>query len=169
MRSEHVGMPYRMPEYAREKISFNVGTDGEVYLEQCYAGMSVRHTRCGNVRTIISDTDHVAGLLTAPALPEPAQENTPDLASALFGMNVQDAPEPEPESTPQSVMFTYKSGKIKHELRAGATIVKMGRTYYNLNGRKISAIFTDDTCKRVVPEKYYSRLFNVSEDPTLFA
>lgn len=121
--------------------------------------------------TVIPSDGTIAGLLPAPGLPEPSQEHTPDLASALFGMNVQDAPEPEPEpeSTPQSVMFTYKSGKVKHELRAGATIVKMGRTYYNLNGRKISAIFTDDTCKRVVPEKYYSRLFNVSEDPTLFA
>ena len=145
--------------------------------------------------TVIDDTDHVAGLLPAPKdsnedytimgkasdgtqvvvaechhediTPEPEQM---DLASSLFGMNVQTAPEPEPESDlTQNVLFTYKSGKVKHELRAGATIVKVGRMYYTQLGRKITAIYTDDTCKRTVPERYYTRLFNVSEDTTLFA
>ena len=150
--------------------------------------------------TIIDDTDHVAGYLPAPkeanadytlmgkasdgtqvvvaechhedsthAESTPAPEQV-DLASSLFGMNVQTAPETEPEADlTQNVLFTYKSGKVKHELRAGSTIVKVGRTYYTQLGRKITAIYTDDTCKRTVPERFYTRLFNVSEDPTLFA
>lgn len=134
--------------------------------------------------TVIDDTDHVAGYLPAPKDANDTQvveaesrqeESTPapeqmDLASSLFGMNVQTAPESEPEADlTQNVMFTYMSGKVKHELRAGATIVKVGRAYYTQLGRKITAIYTDSTCKRTVPERHYARLFNVSEDPTLFA
>ena len=125
---------------------------------------AIMGTASDGTRVMIADCHHV------DITPEP--EPAPDLAASLFGASVVVAdpePEPEPEETPQTVMFTYKSGKVKHELRAGSTIVKVGKNYYNLNGRKITAIYTDDTCKRIVPERYYSRLFNVSEDPTLFA
>lgn len=128
--------------------------------------------RVQNLPTVIDDTDHVSGLLPAPKDSTPAHAEQVDLVAGLFGMNVQVSepePEPEPEPMPEQTTFTYKSGKVKHELRLGSTLVKIGRTYYNTLGRKITAIYTDDTCKRTVPEKYYSRLFNVSEDPTLFS
>lgn len=121
--------------------------------------------------TVIDDTDHVSGLLPAPKDAAHEPEQMPDLAASLFQIPVTVAepqPEPEPEQD-KNVLFTYKSGRVKHQLRAGATLVKVGRQYYTELGRKVTAIYTDETCKRTVPEQYYSRLFNVSEDPTLFA
>ena len=77
--------------------------------------------------------------------------------------------EPEPKPEAEGHVFTYKSGRKTYCITEGMTIVKVGAKFYTAAGRKIDNIYADPDCTTVVPLKWWERLFNVSEDPTLFA